>query len=221
MEFKTIVISGAHGNLGKSVVEYFLLKGWNVIGLVHRQSTDSHSSSNYFEIEVDLMDENQVQIAVEKIVKKYSSIDVLVHTVGGFAMGSFLDTPMQKIRQQMELNFTTAYHLSRVVAHQMVKQSKGNIFLIGAASAQYPLHSKGIAAYALSKTLVSQLAHLIQLEIHQNNIFAHVVMPTIIDTLQNRKDMPNADFSTWQSPILIAQTIERFINVNQIEILVS
>lgn len=221
MNFKTIVVSGANGNLGRSVSEYFLTQGWKVVGLVRQGHLPVSEHSNYDEFVVDLSNEADVQEVVIDIVEKYSTINVLVHTAGGFVMGNFLDTTIQKVRQQIDLNFATAYHLSRSVVAHMVHQKKGNIFLIGAASARYPLHSNGVAAYTLSKSMLIQLAYLIESEHKKDNVFAHIVMPSIIDTPQNRIDMPHADFSKWESPEKIAQIIERFINSDQVEILVS
>lgn len=221
MNFKTIVVSGANGNLGKSVVEYFLSRDWKVIGLVRQGHLPVSEHSNYDEFVVDLSNEVDVQEVVSEIVKKYATIEVLVHTAGGFVMGNFLDTSIQKVRQQLDLNFATAYHLSRPIVAQMLKQAHGNIFFIGAASARYPLRSKGVAAYTLSKSMLIQLAYLIDSEYKKDNIFSHVVMPSIIDTPQNRNDMPNADFSKWESPLKIAQIIEKYIDSEQVEILVS
>ena len=57
MEQKTVIITGASGNLGKAIVAYFLKENWRVIGLVHRVKNVTDKNSKYIEIAVDLTDE--------------------------------------------------------------------------------------------------------------------------------------------------------------------
>ncbi|HNJ60748.1 MAG TPA: SDR family NAD(P)-dependent oxidoreductase, partial [Chitinophagales bacterium] len=87
MENKVAIVSGANGNLGRAVVQYFLAQKWLVIGLEHRLC-NSIIEENYQEIEVNLLDENATYNCVNKIITDYGRIDALVHTVGGFAMGN-------------------------------------------------------------------------------------------------------------------------------------
>ena len=61
--------------------------------------------------------------------------------------------------------------------------------------------------YAVSKAAVVALTKTLALEGKKHGITCNAIIPTIIDTPQNRNAMPEADFSTWTSPRAIAKTI--------------
>src|SRR5690625_4480153 len=79
---KVVVVSGASGNLGQAVVQYFLAVSYQVIGLVRSKAKEG-SYENYEEMEVDLLDEKATQDCVDAILEKYNKIDVAVLTAGG------------------------------------------------------------------------------------------------------------------------------------------
>ena len=64
-----------------------------------------------------------------------------------------------------------------------------------------------MVAYSLAKSLIFRLAELMNDEAKGKNIVTSVVVPSTIDTPQNRKAMPDADFSNWVKPEAIADAI--------------
>ena len=144
MENKVAIVSGANGNLGRAVVQYFLAQKWLVIGMEHRLCS-SIIEENYQEIEVNLLDENATYNCVNKIITDYGRIDALVHTVGGFAMGNIADTSTQDIFKQYQLNFETTYNLVRPILDKMQNQKNGDLFFIGSLAGKDT--SKGKALF--------------------------------------------------------------------------
>jgi NAD(P)-dependent dehydrogenase (short-subunit alcohol dehydrogenase family) len=144
---------------------------------------------------------------VTTIIEKYGSIDVAVLTAGGFAMGNIESTKMADINQQILLNFTTAYNISRPVFLQMMQQNKGRIFLTGSQAGLDTSHAKGVTAYGLSKSLLFDLAKIMNAESKGKNVVTAMIVPGIIDTPQNRKSMPGSDFSSWTTAEQIADVI--------------
>ena len=69
------------------------------------------------------------------------------------------------------------------------------------------MHGKGMVAYGLAKSLVVRLAELMNIEAKGKNVVTSLVVPSTVDTAQNRKAMPNAHFSDWIKPEDIAQII--------------
>lgn len=113
---KIAVITGANGNLGKSVAEKFIKEGYFVIGIVHHKTLQPvFSNTDYEEWELDLLQEEKCNEAVLLVIKKYEKIDVAVLTAGGFAMGDIGETTSLAIFKQYQLNFETAYHIARPV----------------------------------------------------------------------------------------------------------
>jgi NADP-dependent 3-hydroxy acid dehydrogenase YdfG len=208
---KIAIITGASGNLGQSVVKKFIDEGFNVVGTVHKYiPSEGLQAGNYHPIELDLMNEDDSQKLVSDAIVKYGSIDVAVLTAGGFAMGDIAATKTNDIYKQYQLNFETAYNIARPVFIQMMKQNNGRIFLIGSQAGLDVSKSKGVTAYALSKSLIFRLAELMNAESKDKNVVTSVVVPGTIDTPQNRESMPGADFSSWETPQQIADIIYQY-----------
>ncbi len=206
---KTVIITGASGNLGQAVIKKFLTEGYFVCGTVIPNDpvpidiNDKHFSRSV----VDLLDEKDSEKFVVDLIAEKKEINAAVLTVGGFAMGDLASTGSADIQKQYKLNFETAYHIARPVFLQMMKQGYGKIFLIGARPGLDMRYGKGMTAYSISKSLVFRLAELMNAEAKGTGVVTHVVIPSTLDTPQNRKSMPDADFSKWVNPVSVAGII--------------
>lgn len=200
---RTAVVTGASGNLGQAVVQKFLSEGYAVEGTGSLLMDAPHFHS----VSVDLVNEEAAAEWVQVVINKHKTIDVAVLTVGGFAMADIAGTSTAMIGQQYRLNFETAYNVARPVFVQMIKQGTGTIFLIGSKAGMEAANSKGMIAYGLSKSLLFRLAELMNEEAAGTAVNTMVIVPSTIDTPQNRAAMPAADFSKWQTPETIADII--------------
>jgi NAD(P)-dependent dehydrogenase (short-subunit alcohol dehydrogenase family) len=206
---KTAIVTGASGNLGQAVVKKFITEGYKVIGtVIPKDPVIFDFPGDVFEkMDVDLMDEENSQKFVEAIIANHGSIDAAVLTVGGFAMGNIEETTTPDIYKQYKLNFETAYNIARPAFVQMMKQNCGRIFIIGSRPGLAAWHGSGMIAYGLAKSLIVRLAELMNIEAKGHNIVTSVVVPSTIDTPQNRNAMPGSNFSDWVKPEDIANTI--------------
>ena len=206
---KTAIVTGASGNMGQAVVKKFIDEGYKVIGtVVPNDPVPLDFPAEKFEkIVVDLMNEDAAAQFVETILTTNKTIDVAVLTVGGFAMGKIADTKATDIFKQYKLNFETAYNVARPVFLQMVKQNSGRIFLIGSKPGLDHRNGKGMVAYGLAKSLIFRLAEWMNDEAKGTDVVTSVVVPSTIDTPQNRKSMPDAKFDSWVKPEAIAEII--------------
>lgn len=206
MAQQTALISGITGNLGKAVADYFFEKSWRITGTSHNESIQGRFDI----VSVDLTDEEAAEQYINHAIQKFGTIDAAVLTVGGFAMGNLNNTNTKVIEKFLKLNFETAYNLARPLMQHMATMRKGKIFFIGSGQGMNTKTGKDVVAYSLSKSLLFQLTNIINAEKKNTGVQAFVVVPSIIDTHQNRKDMPNADFSQWQKPEDIARIIGRY-----------
>lgn len=206
---RTIFITGASGNLGKATVEKFTSKGDRVIATVSPGKNLSFRVSGDLQtVEADLTDESSVNNVIQTVIAKNKTIDAAILLVGGFAMGGINETDGAALKKMFSLNFETAYFCARPLFNQMQKQNGGRIVLIGSRPALIASAGKGVLAYALSKSLLFKLAEMLNAEGAANNVITSVVVPSTIDTPQNREAMPNADFSKWVTPEAIAEVID-------------
>lgn len=206
---KTAIVTGAAGNLGKAVVQKFLAEGFQVAGSVTSAAPGQFGFQHphFAAIVADLMHEEAAKAFVNKVIEKNKKIDAAILTVGGFAKGAIAETTSNDIEKQYKLNFETAYTIARPVFMQMMKQGSGRIFLIGSKPGLDMRNAKNMVAYSLTKSLIFRLAELMNDEAKGKNIVTSVVVPSTIDTPQNRKAMPDADFSNWVKPEAIADAI--------------
>jgi NAD(P)-dependent dehydrogenase (short-subunit alcohol dehydrogenase family) len=204
---KVAIVTGANGNLGTAVVQKFLENEYTVIGIVHKRNETRVEHDQYQEVVCDLSNEDDCQKIISNIIEKYQAIDAVILTAGGLAMGNIESTGTAQIQQQFQLNFVTAYNVARPVFLQMMQQNSGRLFLIGSQAGLNTAHAKGVTAYGLSKSLLFDLAKIMNAESKGKNVVTSVIVPGIIDTPQNRKDMPNKDFSQWTTPSQIADVI--------------
>lgn len=209
MKKKTVIVTGASGNMGQAVVKKFLATGYHVIGTVIPNDPVplDIDDPNWEKSVVDLLNADDAEKLVQEVNDKYQAIDVLVCTVGGFAMGDIADTAFADINKQIRLNVETAYNTVRPAFKQMMQQGSGRIFLVGSKPGLSAGLSKGMVAYGLAKSLIFRLAELLNDEAKGLNVVTSVLVPGTIDTPQNRISMPDADFENWISPEAIADVI--------------
>lgn len=205
---KTVIVTGAAGNLGKAVAEKFIAEGWRAIGTVSKNKPQQfYPEKQFIAHTADLTNEAAAREFIQNSIAQYDRIDATVLTVGGFAMGDIQNTPVNDIQQQFQLNFETAYNIARPVFEQMIKQKNGRIFLIGSKAGLSSADGKGMVAYSLAKSLLFRLAELMNDEAKGTDVFTTVVVPGTIDTPQNRQAMPKADFDKWVKPETIANAV--------------
>jgi len=206
---KTAIVTGASGNMGQAVVKKFIDQGFKVIGTVipNDPVAMDFPADKFEKLVVDLMNEDAAQQFIDTILSTHKTIDAAILTVGGFAMGKIVETKTSDILKQYKLNFETAYNVARPIFTQMLKQNSGRIFLIGSKPGLDHRNGKGMVAYGLAKSLIFRLAELMNDESKGTDVVTSVVVPSTIDTPQNRKSMPDAKFDSWVKPEAIADII--------------
>ena len=207
---KTIVITGANGNLGAVTVKKFLEHDYRVIAIARSGSELGFASRNKnFELhQLDLSDEKASLLFIKEAISLYGSIEGGLFLAGGFAMGNIESTTGDALKKMFALNFETAYHISRILFEHMLQNGYGRLVFIGAKSVLQPEHAKNSVAYALSKSLLFSLADILNAGAKSENVTASVVVPSTIDTAPNREAMPGADWSKWVKPEQIADVLE-------------
>ena len=207
---RTIVITGAAGNLGMAVAHVFANEGAQLVLLdrapIGEAALVKLAPAQCLPIALDLCDAAQVAAAVEQALARFGRIDVLCNLTGGFAMGDAVhdigDSTWDFLH---DMNVRTLRNTSRAVVPQMLRQGGGKIVNVGAYSAQRGLAHMG--AYTAAKSEVLRLTEAMAAELRAKNINVNCVLPSILDTPQNRADMPDADPARWVSPHDLAQVI--------------
>ncbi len=206
---RTVMITGAAGQLGRAVAAHFANAGARLV-LVDQQ-TDSLQSAfgsdgQHALVDADLLDGPQLQQAFDAMVQRFDRIDVLCHLAGGFRMGEPVhETTAATWDFLFDLNARALVNTAHVVVPHMIQRGGGKVVTVGAFAAQ-----KGVAqmgAYCASKSSLIRLTEAMSAELKEHGINVNCVLPTLIDTPDNRAAMPDSDPARWVSPQALAEVI--------------
>jgi NAD(P)-dependent dehydrogenase (short-subunit alcohol dehydrogenase family) len=105
-------------------------------------------------------------------------------------------------------NLETARMSLQALLPGMVERRRGSVVLVGSRAAERPWESAGAAAYAASKGAVVALASAVAAEVRDALVRVNVILPSTIDTPQNRASMPEADTARWVTPESLAGVVK-------------
>lgn len=207
---KTVIITGANGNLGSAVTNTFLSRGYNVIAtVINEDAKKDFTQSENLQVEVvNLTNEAETESFIDNAIEKYGAIDAALLLVGGFAMGNIHQTRSDEIKKQITLNFDTAYHVTKPLFQHMMGNNNGTIVFIGSRPALNATDGKNLLAYGLSKSLLFKLSEYLNEEARGKNVTSTVIVPSTLDTPLNRKNMPDSNPDNWVKPQALADILE-------------
>jgi NAD(P)-dependent dehydrogenase (short-subunit alcohol dehydrogenase family) len=207
------LVAGGTGGLGRAVSVAFLEEGATVVVTYRNQNefealrhaAGAHASRLEGHV-VDVTSDAAVHQMISSVVAKHGRLDAMTNAVGGYAAGSKLWEAEPAILDQMlSLNLYSGYVLSRSVVPGMLKQGRGAI--VNVASRAAIDHAASAAAYAASKAAAVAMVDSLAADLKGTGIRANSILPSIIDTEENRRAMPDADFAKWPKPRDIAEVI--------------
>jgi NAD(P)-dependent dehydrogenase (short-subunit alcohol dehydrogenase family) len=199
MEGRTVVVTGAGGVLGSAAAQLAAARGANVVlvDVVALPEGPGVRLGN-----VDLTDFDAARRAMDKAKSQTSRLDVLLNIAGGFCWQSLEGGDLSAWDKLYALNVKTAATASKAALPHLLASGAGSIVNVGAASAIKA--AAGLGGYAASKSGVMRLTESLADELKGRGVTVNAVLPSVIDTPANRKDMPDADFAKWVSPTAIA-----------------
>jgi NAD(P)-dependent dehydrogenase (short-subunit alcohol dehydrogenase family) len=207
---RTVIVTGAAGNLGKAVAKAFGDAGANLVLVDLKREAlmaafGSESDQRLF-APANLLETAGASSVAQAALARFGRIDVLCNIAGGFRMGeSVHETSDENWNFLFDINTRTLLHAVRAVVPHMVAAGGGKIVNVGAFSAQ-----KGVAqmgAYTAAKGTVIRMTEAMAAELRDKNINVNCVLPTVIDTPENRAAMPKADPAKWIAPADLANVI--------------
>lgn len=206
LDGKVVAVTGAFGNLGAAVAQLAALRGADV-ALIDRAPLAPGGLPPVALTQggIDLANDEAAKAAMDAVADRFGGIDALVNVAGTFRWETIEAGSPDTWDFLYRVNLRSALCASRGALPHLLRRGGGRIVNIGAnAAAKAGL---GMGAYAASKSGVARLTEALAEELKDRRITVNAVLPGIIDTPQNRKDMPDADFSRWVTPEAIAEVI--------------
>jgi NAD(P)-dependent dehydrogenase (short-subunit alcohol dehydrogenase family) len=206
---KVSIVTGADGNLGRAVADALLTRGDRLVlsgrheeALEQAFSGMSKAGAAIELVAADLTTAEGARAVAAAAEKRFGCIDVLCHLAGGFRMGSRVDATSEDDWAFLQrLNVDSLRHVAAAVVPAMLRvpgraegRAAGAIVTVGAFGALRGM--AGMGAYCAAKAAVQRLSEAMAAELRQS-INVNCVLPSILDTPENRAAMPDADHSEW------------------------
>ena len=203
---KTCLVTGAAGNLGRAVAGAFGAAGASLILMdlheEHLRSVYTSEGEGRKFAPADLRDAQSVARALPTGIR----IDILCNIAGGFRMGQAVhETSDDTWDLMLGLNAKSVVNCARAVVPGMLAAGRGKIINIAALAGLSGKANMG--AYSASKSAVIRLTESMAAELRDKGINVNCILPSTIDTPQNRKDMPKADPRRWVAPEALADVV--------------
>jgi len=207
---RLVLVTGAAGNLGRAVADVFARKGDTVAVLGRSRESLARvygdEDARHAFVVADLLQQQPLQAAVRELEARSGGVEVLCNIAGGFAMGDPVhSTPAADWQKMQDLNVRTLLHAVQAVVPGMVARGRGKVVNIGANAALRGTAKMG--AYIAAKSEVLRITESMAAELREHGINVNCVLPSIIDTPENRAAMPKADTARWVAPQQLAEVI--------------
>ncbi|MFN3725968.1 MAG: SDR family NAD(P)-dependent oxidoreductase [Allosphingosinicella sp.] len=197
-----VAVTGASGALGSAVARHLAEAGYSVAAIDLTQGGAAQIAGVTAIGGVDLADPDAAVQAFAKLEAR-GGLHGLVNVAGGFAWETLAEGGIETWDAMYRINLRTAVNACKAALPMLSRGSA--IVSIGALGSIAP--GVGMAAYAASKSGVARLTESLAEELKGRGIRVNAVLPSIIDTPTNRRDMPDADFATWVAPEALARVI--------------
>jgi NAD(P)-dependent dehydrogenase (short-subunit alcohol dehydrogenase family) len=191
---KNVLISGGGSGIGHAICLRLAAEGANIIlidkdlkgGQAVEQELKQQNTKALF-VQADITSETDVEKVHKEATLFFGNIDVLVNNAGAAFAENYAVTTLENWNQDIALNLTGHYMLTRLFLPDMEAQGKGVITNISSVNGA---QSFGNPAYSAAKAGVISFTQTLAIEYGPKGIRANVVLPGTIETpvWQTRKD---------------------------------
>ncbi|MEO1246780.1 MAG: SDR family NAD(P)-dependent oxidoreductase [Pseudomonadota bacterium] len=204
-----VIVTGVAGALGREVAAVLSQSGHAVTGLDIADSVSSVEGLTLAFGGVDLGKPQAVRETLSSAVAESGPLGALVNIAGGFAWETVADGDPETWERMFDINVRSTLNACRA-ALEHFDTSPASIVNVGAAAALKA--GAGMGAYTAAKSGVMRLTEALAEELKPKGVRVNAVLPSIIDTPANRKDMPDADPAEWVSTTELAEVIAFLIS---------
>ncbi|MBO5374305.1 MAG: SDR family oxidoreductase [Clostridia bacterium] len=183
---KIVLITGGSRGIGASCVRAFANRGYKVAFtyLSSKQKADKIAKEcGALAIQADISSSNQVNDAVDLVIKHFGRVDILVNNAGISEFSLFTDITDEMWQKMLDTNLSGAFYASRAVLPSMISRKAGCIVNIasmwGEVGASCEVH------YSASKAGLIGMTKALAKEVALSGIRVNCVSPGAIDTDMN------------------------------------
>ena len=214
---RAVVLTGATGNVGPTVLRAYLAQGAHVAipvrdeakGAALRDSLgDLAGTSKDPRVLVraaDPGDRAAMGSFVDELLRAWGRLDIVANLIGGYAASDASGGDLAAYRAYWDQKVATIVTATTACLQPMRARGFGRV--VNVASAAAVKGEKGAAGYAMANAALVRWTESLAEEVKREGITANCVLPRIIDTAENRAAMPKADPSRWATAAEVAAII--------------
>lgn len=171
---KNIVIIGAAKGLGRVTAEYLHEKGHKIVGT--SRNPEKAEKTEYPLVSLDITADESVDTAFEKIKQELETIDVLINFAGFSVCGALIDTTIEEMKRQFEVNLFGYHRVVRKVVPIMEKQENGGLVIhVGSVGGRLAIPYQ--ALYSSSKAALALYTDALRMEHKDSKVRFTLVEP--------------------------------------------
>lgn len=195
---KTIFITGASSGIGREAAKLFQKKGWNVVATMRNPAIEKEliELHNVEVIACDVTKLESINKAIEKGIKRFGKIDVLLNNAGYYTIGPLEAAKDEEIRSQLDTNLLGVIETTKAILPHFRKNNSGTIINLSsiAGIASIPLQS----LYHATKFAIEGFSESLQYELEKFNIKVRIIEPGTIKTNFCGRSMTVTDYGKFE-----------------------
>lgn len=172
---KVVVITGVSSGIGLEVAQLLAKKSYKVYGFSRKKV----KSQDFFSMQVDITNKEQIEKAMHHIIEKESKIDILINNAGMGISGSVEATHDNDIDHIFDVNFKGLHHMITYSLPHL-RKTKGKIINVGSVAG--PLAIPFQTFYSASKAAVQTYTEALSIELKPFGIQVCTILPGDIKT---------------------------------------
>src|SRR5213592_1702736 len=184
---KVVLITGGSRGLGLVLARHICARGGNVAliardaeELARAKSDLATRRSTVMTIQCDLLDSEQIQAAVRRVIDRFGNIDILINNAGIIEVGPLEHLTPEDFNRAMRLHFWAPYELISQIVPEMRIWGGGRIVNISSIGGKVAVPH--MASYSASKFALTGLSDALRAELARDNIYVTTVAPGLMRT---------------------------------------
>jgi len=200
---QVVLVTGAAGQIGQTLVKQFLALGARVIAVDLDQAKLDKTFTSHPQLlclQADIQKEADVQAVVSAGLKKFGQVDVLINNAGIFLLDKNLETlSVSEFEAIMNVNVKGMFLFCKALLPSMKKRHHGLIINIGSKISHNTNVTGKKVMYATTKYAVEGFSQALQSELFGTGIRVTCLMSATVSTfqsLQSKKYLETAEIAS-------------------------
>ncbi|MDA9177433.1 3-oxoacyl-[acyl-carrier-protein] reductase [Candidatus Pelagibacter sp.] len=188
LENKNIIVTGASGGIGNSIVEKLSECGANILASGTRLEKLEELKSKFNKIKIlkfDISQSDKIEEFVDNAANELGGLDCIVNNAGITQDNLAIRMSIEEWRKVIDINLTSTFLMSKFAIKKMLKNKKGKI--INITSVVGHTGNLGQANYTASKAGLVAMSKSLAIEYAKKNININCISPGFIKTAMTDK----------------------------------